>query len=321
MPEVSVIMSTYNEKLQYLTEAIESVLNQTFKNYEFIIILDNPQNDAIRDCVYQYAEKDFRIKVIENDSNIGLTKSLNKAIQNANGKYMSRMDADDIMHKNCLECELAVIKKYHLDFVSASKINIDEHGKRLGIYINNISPKQMKKLLPYDNSINHSTTMVRMDLIRKENGYREIPSCEDYDLWLRLLFHGCRMRLLPNVFLLYRMRADGVCGQNAYQLYLSKRFLLKMCKICKKNPSIWNSKRAFMNFIEEQDMSENKKNKFNRAFELMYKSFTYLKNKEYKDGTICILQAIYLDKDILWIILNKFRYQIRKKLVPYFVCF
>ena len=101
MPEVSVIMSTYNEKLQYLTEAIESVLNQTFKNYEFIIILDNPQNDAIRDCVYQYAEKDFRIKVIENDSNIGLTKSLNKAIQNANGKYMSRMDADDIMHKNC----------------------------------------------------------------------------------------------------------------------------------------------------------------------------------------------------------------------------
>ena len=184
MPEISVIMSTYNEKIDYLRQAIESVQNQTFTNFEFIIILDNPENDAIRNCVYKYAEEDQRIKVIENENNLGLTQSLNKAIRIASGIYMSRMDADDIMHKNCLECELKVIQKFNLDFVSASKINIDERGNRLGKYINDFSPKQMRKLLPYDNSVNHSTVMVRLDKVRKEN------DTEKYHL-AKIMIYGC----------------------------------------------------------------------------------------------------------------------------------
>ena len=146
MPEISVIMSTYNEKLEHLHKAITSVQKQTFKDFEFIIILDNPQNHVIRNCIHHYAQNDARIRIIENETNIGLTQSLNKAIKTANGIYMARMDADDIMAKTCLERELSEIKRCHLDFVSASKINSDENGHKLGTYINDFSPEQMKKL-------------------------------------------------------------------------------------------------------------------------------------------------------------------------------
>lgn len=319
MPEVSVIMSTYNEKIEFLTEAIESVQNQTFKNYEFIIILDNPENVAIRNSVYKYAEEDSRIKVIENKTNLGLTKSLNKAIQIASGVYMSRMDADDIMHQNCLEYELKVLKKFNLDFVSASKINIDEQGNRLGTYKNDFSPKQLSKLLPYDNCVNHPTVMARLDRVRNENGYREIPSCEDYDLWLRLLFHGCNMRILPNVFLLRRMRTESVCEKNPYQLYQSKRFLFYLCKKSKKNITVWENNNAFRNFVKMQDMSQEKKEKFNQAYELMYIGIYLFKNRKYKESGKNILDAINLDRDILWILWNKFFYQIRKIIVQCFM--
>lgn len=308
-------MSTYNEQLEHLNKAIQSVQRQTFKDFEFIIILDNPQNQAIHKCVYQHAQKDARIRIIKNEVNLGLTQSLNKAIKLAKGTFMARMDADDIMAKSCLARELKEIETYHLDFVSASKINIDERGRKLGTYINDFSPKQMRKLLPYDNSINHPTVMVRMDLVRKEGGYRAIPSCEDYDLWLRMLYHGCRMRILPHIFLLRRIRSDGVCESNAYQLYLSKRFLLHLCRQYRTNPQIWNNEQAFKQFLDTQDTSAKKTRKFNHAYKIFYQSISDLKTKNYKRALPLFFQAICLDKDILWICFNKFTYQLRKRIV------
>ena len=120
-PKISVIMSTYNEKIEFLKASIDSVLHQTFKDFEFLIVLDNPQNSDIKECVESYAEMDPRITIIENENNLGLTKSLNKAIAAANGIYMSRMDADDIMIDKCLERELQVIENEKLDLVAASK--------------------------------------------------------------------------------------------------------------------------------------------------------------------------------------------------------
>lgn len=315
MPEISVIMSTYNEKLEHLRKAIESVQKQTFQDYEFIIVLDNPQNHAIRNCVYHYAQNDKRIRVIENERNLGLTQSLNKAMKTANGTYMARMDADDIMAKSCLARELDEIKTHHLDFVSASKINIDEHGHKLGTYINDFSPKQMQKLLPYDNSVNHPTVMVRLDLVLREGGYREIPSCEDYDLWLRLLFHHCRMRILPNILLLYRIRANGICESNAYRLYLSKRFLLGLCQQSKKNPQVWKDKHAFKKYLRRQDTSPEKEKRFNQAHALLYQGISCLNRKHALQAVRLFIQAVHLDKDILWIIKNKLGYQLRKRII------
>lgn len=314
MPEVSVIMSTYNEKLQYLTEAIESVRAQTFQDFEFIIILDNPQNEEIRQCVFQYKDQDPRIRVIRNEANLGLTKSLNKAIRVARGVYMSRMDADDIMAETCLERELEEIKSKNLDFVSASRVNIDEQGCRIGTYRNDFSPEQMKRLLPYDNSVTHPSVLVRLDVVREEGGYREIPACEDYDLWLRLLFRGYRMRIMPDILLQYRVRAEGVCGSDPYRQYLSRRFLRLLCRNNRKKPEAWKDAGAFGRFIHRQDTSQKKREKFNKAYKMMYQGFHGFGSRKYGTGLLLLLRAFCLDWEVAGVFLGKVGYWGRKRL-------
>lgn len=314
IPEISVIMSTYNEKRTYLEEAIESIRKQTFKNFEFLIVLDNPNNEEIRQCIYEYALADQRIKVIVNEENIGLTKSLNKAIAVAKGKYMSRMDADDIMIATCLERELQIMKKENLDLVAASKKNIDENGKVLDVFVNDFSPKQMKWLLPYDNSINHPTVLVRMEIVRQLNGYREIRSCEDYDLWIRMLCYGCRMRLLPSIFLLRRMRSDGVCESNAHQLYRSKRFVMMLYRKGKKNLLVLDDMSKYEQYmIKRESVMEQKR--FNEAYELLYKGITLLKRREIGKFLVCYCKAIRKDRVMFCIFLNKLLYQMRRYMV------
>ena len=90
---ISVIMSNYNTPEEYLREAIESILNQTYKNFEFIII-DDCSTDNSLEIIKSY--NDERIVLIENEENIGLTKSINKGLAVAKGEYIARMDADDV---------------------------------------------------------------------------------------------------------------------------------------------------------------------------------------------------------------------------------
>ena len=94
-PTISVIMSVYNTNKSFLAEAIESILNQTYPNFEFIIIDDN-STDGSLSIIEQYMSKDDRIVLIKNKTNIGLTKSLNKGLKLAKGQYIARMDADDV---------------------------------------------------------------------------------------------------------------------------------------------------------------------------------------------------------------------------------
>ena len=117
MDKVSIVMSTYNERLDHLSLAIESIIKQTYKNIEFIILLDNPQNRSIKRLVQSYAEKDYRIKIIANKKNIGLTASLNKGFRLASGNYFARMDADDISDCERIDYELIYLKKENVDLV------------------------------------------------------------------------------------------------------------------------------------------------------------------------------------------------------------
>ena len=96
MCKISVIMSIYSEKEEWIKESIDSILSQTFRDFEFIIINDNPKRKENENLLLEYSQKDNRIIVITNKENIGLTKSLNKGLSIAKGKYIARMDADDI---------------------------------------------------------------------------------------------------------------------------------------------------------------------------------------------------------------------------------
>lgn len=96
MKKISVVMSIYNENIDEIKASIDSILNQTYENIEFIIILDNPTRLDINVLLTEYQKNDTRIKVIYNQKNEGLALSLNKGLEIATGEYIARMDSDDI---------------------------------------------------------------------------------------------------------------------------------------------------------------------------------------------------------------------------------
>ena len=107
--EISVIMSCYNETEKELSESINSILSQTFKNIEFIIVDDNPTNTTLKNLLIKYGN-DKRVKLVFNDTNLGLAQSLNKAIDISTGEYIARMDADDIALPTRFEAQLEFLE-------------------------------------------------------------------------------------------------------------------------------------------------------------------------------------------------------------------
>ena len=120
-PKVSVVMSVYKEPVEWLHESIDSILNQTFSGFEYIIICDNPEYEEGILLLKGYAKKDNRIRLIFNKENIGLTKSLNIGISIAQGDYIARMDADDISEAKRFEKQLDFFESNpDFDFCSTS---------------------------------------------------------------------------------------------------------------------------------------------------------------------------------------------------------
>lgn len=131
-PLVSVVMATYNEPEKYLKESIESILNQTFKDFEFIIVLDNPNNKKAEEIIKEYQQKDKRIIFIKNERNLGRGASRNKAVNIARGKYIAILDADDIALPKRLEKQFKYMENNRdIDLLFSWVYFIDENGNIL----------------------------------------------------------------------------------------------------------------------------------------------------------------------------------------------
>lgn len=226
---VTILMSAYNEPLNIFRQAVDSILAQTYKDFEFIIILDNPDNEVLENEIKRYALNDSRIVFVKNETNLGLVGSLNKGVALAKGKFIARMDADDISMPNRLETELAELESDEaVSVVSTDKTVIDENGavaeeNSLRFKSNAIVPELMK----YSCLINHSSVMFRRDVVLKYGGYRDVPAAEDYDLWLRLLLDGEKIKVIFEKLICYRVRRDGISQKNIYAQKLSMAFLQK----------------------------------------------------------------------------------------------
>ena len=123
-PKVSVVMSFYKEPLQWMNLALDSILDQTFRDFEIILICDNPDYKEGIAYAQKRAEQDSRVRLIINDTNIGLTKSLNKGIRLAEGKYIARMDADDIAFPQRFEKQVEFLENNPDVSVCASDVHI-----------------------------------------------------------------------------------------------------------------------------------------------------------------------------------------------------
>ncbi|MBL7196754.1 MAG: glycosyltransferase [Candidatus Omnitrophica bacterium] len=188
-PRISVIMSVYNSE-RYLREAFESILNQTFSNFEFIIV-DDGSTDKSWEMLKEFKVKDSRIKLIKNENNIGLTKSLNKALRICRGEYIARQDADDISLPNRLEKELSFLEKNREYGILGSAYREKDEEKDT---VNKpkvmlcLRDKEIRKNIIKFNPFCHSSVLFRKKIIGTIGYYNEqFKYSQDYELWFRIL--------------------------------------------------------------------------------------------------------------------------------------
>jgi len=204
-PLVTVLMPVYNGR-KYLKEAIESILNQTYKNIDFLIIDDGSTDDSVK-VVMSY--NDSRIKLVKNEQNIGLTAILNKGVELSNGQYIARMDADDISASDRLEKQVNYLEQ-HPDVCMVDSIMelMDAQGNSLNKYNSDvISEKDIRNSLPKNNYLGHSSIMIRAGIMRKYK-YRTTEA-EDYDLWLQLANDNYIIHKIDEPLLLYRLHGSS----------------------------------------------------------------------------------------------------------------
>ena len=210
MPKVSVIMPVFNGE-RYLSESITSILDQSFEDFEFIIINDGSTDKSSR---ILRSFKDERIRLIEREHQ-GFSLSLNEAIQLSKGNYIARMDADDIAMKDRLRLQYDFLESHsELDILGGQAEVMDKTGKTICKTQNPLSWKNISKHIKYACPLCHPTYFVRKEVYDLTRGYRVLPPADDYDFLLRAFDMGCVMRNLPDIVIKKRESEGGMSFRN-----------------------------------------------------------------------------------------------------------
>lgn len=198
--KISVIMAAYNG-MPYLTEAVKSILNQTYQNFEFIIV-----DDSSTDTSWKYLKslKDVRIILLKNKKNLGLAASLNKALKSASGKYIARMDSDDISLPKRLKIQLEYLENNPKISICGSWAKlIDEKGQEIGAIRKPLDDKNIKIMNKLITGIIHPTWFARKGLFKELNGYdKRWDMVEDYEFLIRA--QNFKMANIAQELLLWR---------------------------------------------------------------------------------------------------------------------
>jgi glycosyltransferase involved in cell wall biosynthesis len=203
-------MAVYNGD-RYLREAVNSILSQTFKDFEFIII-DDGSTDRSPELLASYARADKRVKLISRP-NTGLTKSLNEGLHLARGEFVARMDGDDVSLPERFERQVDYLREHpEVDLVGSRVEFIDPDGNPI-----NLKPGLMMTHEEIDTAllrkgwpVVHPAVMMRRQAVLAIGGYSEAyPTNQDHDLFLRLAEHG-KLANLPDVLLQYRQHFQSI---------------------------------------------------------------------------------------------------------------
>lgn len=200
-PTITVLMSVFNG-MQYLPQAMESVLNQTYGDFEFLI-LDDGSTEPVGDLIFAY--RDERIELVRQE-NLGLTRSLNRGFELAKGEYVARMDADDVSHPRRLELQVReVAENRGLDLVGTFFEVIDGDGHVVETKDLIVDPIYRLWRLQFHNNYGHGTMLLRKQAVADAGMYDEgLRHAQDYDLWSRLSRKANTM-IVPEVLYSYRM--------------------------------------------------------------------------------------------------------------------
>jgi len=287
---ISVIMSVYNEHSEWLIESIESITNQTYRNLEFIIIIDNPDNFELIEIVEKYKIKDNRIKYHVNNINRGLVFSLNYALGLCSGAYVARMDADDISLPERLDKQIKYLELNSLDLIGS---NVTLFNDSCGDYFTTnklLSQKYIEKLL-FQGSIGivHPTFFGKRELFDNLNGYSNSAHTEDKEFLARVLYNNYKIANMSDVLLRCRYSNESITKKNAFYVDLMGRYVTKVYRNSKlTNKYIFNE-----NFLSTITIYKDDIRKFELSKKYLCSAREHFNNKRIYQFVLNIIKCVY----------------------------
>ena len=214
MDLISVIIPYYKKK-EYIISSINSVLNQTYKNLEIIIIYDDLNKEDLN-LLKKIKKKDKRIKIYINKKNLGAGRSRNKGIKLSKGIFVAFLDSDDLWKKNKLKKQIFFMKKNGINASHTSYTIINSNNKIIG----SRNAKDMSyKLLLKSCDIGLSTVILKKEIITSKIKFANIKTKEDYVLWLKITFNNNKIFALKDNLTKWRKLEDSLSSSKLQKIY------------------------------------------------------------------------------------------------------
>jgi glycosyltransferase involved in cell wall biosynthesis len=218
-PKISVIMPVYNSE-QYLSNAIESTLQQTFKNFELIIVDDNSTDNSYK-IAKNYSHKDTRIVILQNLQNRGASFTANRAIMRAQSKYIARMDSDDIMYPNRLKSQYEFLCSHPDHILVGGQVRIiDENNKFKRYKRFPLENNKIRELIFTAAPVQQPTMMIDRSKLPPDFPWycEEMNTAEDIDLFFKLMQYG-KLANIKQIVLDYRIHKQNLSSQNPKETF------------------------------------------------------------------------------------------------------
>lgn len=293
-PKVSVIIPLYNQK-QFVGDAINSILGQTFKDFKFLIINDG-STDKAEEILKGY--NDPRIRIINNEKNIGLTKSLNKGLKMAESEYIARMDADDVSMPERLEKEVLFLgHNKNIALVGTYYYMINEKGKILDTIKPSTKSEEIKCNLLNGNQFGHVSVMFRVECIKEVGYYREeLGPVEDYDLWLRIS-DRYNIANIPEPLYKWRLNIKSI---SVTKKALQDKYALLAIELAKERRKLGKDKLQYLKkeeidkLLNELFSSDERQNKKETAKGYFSYGLFLLNRRDYKGSLKLLLKSFII---------------------------
>ncbi len=242
-PAITVLLPVHNAG-RYLRTAVESVLQQSFRDFELLVI-DDGSTDAGPEIIS--AIDDPRLRVVTHTANLGLVATLNEGVELARGRYIARMDADDEMHPDRLWKQFERMETHpELAVLSTFVELMNSDGETTGVWDTDrmaADEHSIRALMPSANCIAHPAVMIRITALKGLRYHSERAGAEDWDLWLRMLARGHRISKLPEALLRYRVHAGSIMGGSKAVMSAERRSLRARSRYLRSEwwrPGIWS---------------------------------------------------------------------------------
>lgn len=272
--QFSVLMSVYkNDKPEQLEAAIDSVFaKQTLKPTEIVLVVDGPVPSEITDVLLRKEKEIPVLRVIKQEENLGLGRSLNNGLEHCSNEIVARMDADDISCPDRFLKEINALEQNGLDIVGSNIAEFcDNPDEIVASRVLPTEDKDIKKFMKSRCPFSHPSVMFKKSAVQKAGGYQHLHYCEDYYLWVRMALAGAKMGNVNENLVKMRMNADTYMRRSGKEYYKSHKTLFKFMRKNKMMSYFCYLKNLHIRYFAEVMIS-------NKTRQKLYQK--YLRKKE-----------------------------------------